>query len=178
MTTSPDPVDRALALLREEHGAELPDPHLEETLRELHEASSRSREPRRPRLLAPLLAFGALTGAVAAGGGVEWIRSWWYTVEVGGVEQRGYVDEQGRGVVHFEPEAGGRGTVTVERDELGDDAVRTRVTVDRQGPFYVERESDEIILQGGGANAAPLEVTTPDGEVRVRVEGAPEDQNR
>ena len=75
-----DPLEQAFAALRSEHELGQPDPALEARLRLRH----RRLRSRRPRLGLSLLAVGALSGAAfAASGGFDWLRTWWYRVDVG-----------------------------------------------------------------------------------------------
>ena len=144
MNSKEDPALRALARLRDAHAEPAPDSALEARLR----ARFRPARSWRPRLLG-LVAVGALSGvAFASLGGMRWLRSWIYTVEVDGQRVEGVVDGEGERTHTFEGSDGTTTTVQVARELLPDAGERTRIAVDRVGDGQVQREQTEDVVGG------------------------------
>ena len=140
-----DPVDRAFELLREESAAELPSPELEATLRARH-AERRLRGGGRLVWRAAAVLLVLASGVFAASGGVEWLWSWWFSIEVEGQHESGTVGGDGEREFTFATEDGGTATVRVARERL-DGGEATRIAVDREGPGRLEHERVEDRVQ-------------------------------
>jgi hypothetical protein len=143
-----DPFERALELLRDSQGAELPVPALEARLR------ARAAVPRRRllRRVALLLAAVLLAGtALSASGAVSWLRRWWYEVEIDGVRSTGVVDEGGDRIL-FQTARGETGSIGIRRERLEGGRLRTRIDFHREGPRRVEHDVAESV-----EGDAPLE---------------------
>lgn len=153
----PDPLERAFELLREAHGAALPDPRLEARLvASARERSMRRRAPRSRRLV--LAGAFALCGgaAFAAAGGWRWIRSWIVRVEFGDARLREEVEGEGARTYRWKtPE--GEAQVRVERTREGS-ATRTRIAIDRIEGERVDAERAEDVRGGRARALEPLAV--------------------
>ena len=153
--TRPDPVEAAFALLRTELAAPEPDAALEAQLR----ARFRSRPARRIRPLPFILAGTLLSGAAfAASGGVDWVKSWWYAVEVEGASVSGVVIDDGERIIPFETAEGDVGSVRMRRDRLEDGTLRTRIDIDRSAPGRVEHEESEDVFGARAPERFPISV--------------------
>ena len=143
MSREPDPIRRLLAQIDPAPCAELPDPRLEARLRACH-----ARRPRGARRTAwALAAVAALGGAgYAAASGWSWLRRWWFTVEVDGSRATGSVDGAGERRFAYRTGDGGTALVTVSRERAGEHAVRTRMSIDRTGPGFSERQRNEEVV--------------------------------
>ena len=187
-----DPVERAFDLIRDDVSATAPQPELEARLRRRHAELGSSRGPRRLWLAAAITL--ALTGGVfAASGGIEWVRSWWYSISVDGQVRSGTIDGDGDRTYEFTADDGEQATVRVQR-EHSDEGDATRIAIDRSSPLREEREryEDETKvavtaperfglseieghepiysgLQEGGARHAQRKLLLPDGWKSSRI---------
>jgi len=149
-----DLAERALELLRREHGPVLPDPALEARLMRRHAATRPARRARWPWIIGALsLCAGA---SFAAAGGVEWVRGWIYRVEVDGRALEERVEGPGARAYAVETADGGRASVRISR-KREDGATRTRLAIDRVGPAGVEVERGEHVVGGRVGELLPLE---------------------
>jgi len=144
MTPPRDPALRALERLRRSVAEPAPDPALEARLRERFHA----RRERRRRWL-PFVGLGLLSGAAFAGG-AGWLRSWWYSIEIGDQRVSERVDGPGERSHVFTGADGTTTTVRVGREELAGDALRTRIDVRSAGPERIEELHAEDV-QGSSA---------------------------
>lgn len=117
-----DLAERGLRLLRESETLAPPDRVLERRLRARHRARRRGLR----RILLPGLLVLSLSGAASAGGW-EWVRRWWYAIEVDGRRTAGVVDGAGTRTFRLPTANGGDATVRVRRGAEG-----TRIDVSRR----------------------------------------------
>lgn len=153
--TTIDPVDQALELLREDGRAELPDPRLEQRLRQAH-GRNRSRRPF--GLVAAAVVILSLFGATYAAGGLEGLRNWWYRIVIDGNEVTGEVD--GDGVRRFEHVTADGARVQVEVADRFDaeGTRRTGIRVHQQAPGRVEEDVAEFQSGGPEEDRLPAQV--------------------
>ncbi len=123
MNPDRDPVDAALELLRADDHLELPPPF-------------RPRAPRaarRSRLLPTLAVVLGLSAAAAATGGLETLRTWWYSITVDGQRVEGFARGDGERTAEFVTADGCRVTVRVVSTDEGR-RKRTGIQVTQEGP--------------------------------------------
>jgi len=163
-----DTVERALTLLRADQEEPRPDPELEARLR----ARFRPRVRRSFRLLRLIVAGTLLSGAAfAASGGLEWVRGWWFRLEVDGREVSGPLAEDAELRVPFRTRSGETGTVSIRRDRLADGAARTRIDIEGQGPGGATSESAEDVSGGRGPERFPISALDEANPVHDRIDG-------
>ncbi|QDU66740.1 hypothetical protein [Engelhardtia mirabilis] len=138
---SQDRVDLALQALRDSEGLEPADRTLEVRLLAQHRWTRR-----RPRLLPLLVATSALTGiAFAAGGGVDWLRSLWVTVEVDGARVEGPLGDGEQQALLFTTDSGGEARVQVSNESLPEGGSRRQMSIEHREDGRVEvEESDDV----------------------------------
>jgi hypothetical protein len=152
--TPHDPVDRALALLRGEKHAELPDPALEQRLRRRAFELSR----RRRFTFWPLLGIAVLSGAAVAASNLGRLRRWWFRIETFGIERSGVVEGDGERSFSYESAGGETGTVRLRREESTDGALRTELDVASEADDRVEQEHEEHVTGRRGGKLLPVSV--------------------
>ena len=153
MTT--DPVQHAFDLLRATELPTTPDPALEARLRERFQGKRSGLRSWLRSLSVPTFVVVAAGVAGAAGGGLDWVRTWWYRVDVSGVSATDVVGGDGERTLHFESSLGGPGRVRLESGQLEDGRVRNRIDIERAGPAGSTIEEHEAAEEIFGTAPAP-----------------------
>ena len=158
MTGQRDPVDSALDRLRSDSWTgRAYDPELENKLMQDFNHRSGATRSARPRILAIALALLLVSGAsFAATGGIDTVKGWFVTIEMGDEIIDLTLDENGEATIRRETDDGGLTTVSVKKGTTPDGGETTRVSVKRTDGDGNHEECCEVVRNG--SHTAPAAV--------------------
>ncbi len=150
MTGPRDPVDSALDRLRSDSWTgRAYDPELENRLMQNFDNRNNASRSARPRIVAIALALVLVSGATfAATGGIDTVKGWFVTIDLGDEVIDLTLDENGEATIRRETDDGGLLTVSVKKGTTPDGVETTRVAVTRTDGGNSREEFVEEIRRG------------------------------